>query len=448
MRAKRATTILHYSSFIIHCERKRTGKVFMIIKLKNVFIKHKIGIIIFMLLPLYHFVFVNQAQLFKVSDITYSFFCVDFSMGFCDKFFVGEIYHLIAGKYTPEAASFFVFVFYVVFIVLIACLLDKFALAFGQNKKACIVLIGFALVGPFSFSIFIKQFGMLDFFWAFLFFFALVFLNHKYLKFLVPVFAVMMVFVHYASIICYVPALLLIIAFYALKSDSKKERISYIIILCVSAVFTVGFTFYFLKHDAGNLVYSVDGFRHVVQEQRGALSAYYDITYYKELPLGMKDSSLYAAAYEQGYMGGNAMNYAGFFEALLTQIKTTFILNSWQEICVCIIVSLIPWSFLLYVLRGYLKKASVPKKAVAVLLILLCMMIEFIGCFLSTDTPRWVAHALILLFTFVFLLLYFDYGEGVERVEKLFTKTGGVFVYVLLFFFSNMILDPYTFKFI
>ena len=421
--------------------------MFIISKIKYFVKKHKIGLGVALLLPLYHFVVVNHAQFFGVSDLTYPYFTVDYSMGFCDKFFIGELYRLVSGKYTPEAASAFVSVFYALFIFLIAYLLDKFTLAFKQNTKACVVLICFALVGPFSFNIFIKQFGMLDFFWAFFFFAAIVFLNNKYLKFFVPVLAVLMIFVHYGAMICYVAALLLVIVFYALKSESKKERISFILIFSLTLVLSVGFTLYFLRNDTGNLVYSVEQFRHIVQEERGAYSGYYDIEFYKELPSSAYKSDLYKAAYEQGFMGGNANEYTGLFQALITQIKTTFILSSLEKTIVCIIASIIPWFVLLYVLKGYFKKASAPKKVLSVLFVGLCIVIELIGVFFSTDTPRWASHAVLLLFTFAFLVLYFDDRNGLERVENLFRKPGYVFVYVLLFFYSNIAPDPYAFIF-
>ena len=421
--------------------------MFIISKIKYFVKKHKIGLGVALLLPLYHFVVVNQAHLLKVSFSTYVYYTVDFSMGFCDKFFIGELYRLVSGKYTPEAASAFVSVFYALFIFLIAYLSDKFALAFKQNTKACVVLICFALVGPFSFNIFIKQFGMLDFFWAFFFFAAIVFLNNKYLKFFVPVLAVLMIFVHYGAMICYVAALLLVIAFYILKSESKKEKNAYIIIFSFTAILTIGFTLYFLRNDTGNLVYSVEQFRHIVQEERGGYSEYYDITFYKELPDIVRNNSLYSAAYEQGYMGGNSNEYAGLFQTLLTQIKTTFILSSLEKTIACIIASIIPWSVLLYVLKGYFKKASVLKKVLSVLFVVLRIVIELIGVFFSTDTPRWASHAVLLLFTFAFLVLYFDDRNGLERVENLFRKPGYVFVYVLLFFYSNIAPDPYAFTF-
>ena len=409
--------------------------------------KHKVFFCLLVCLPLYHFLIVNQAKPFGVTEYTYPYFTVDFSMGFCDKFFLGELFHLIVGKYTQQAASIFVGIFYIIFVLLVAYLSERFFLAFSQNKKACLVIICFALTGPFSFNMFVKQFGMFDFFWALLFFTAIALLNSKYFKFFVPVLAVMMILVHYMSLIYYVAALLLIMLFYALKTDSKKERICYIALFVITFVICAGLTYYFFKNNYNNLVYSLDEFNRI-QLQRGANIGYYDTTFYKEFPNELSSTKVYIVGYDEGLIGESSREVSNIFDSLVLQIKIFHKIGSLKRVLVFSVISLFPWLINLYILKGYIKKSSsFLKKGLTVLFILLCIISELIGCFLSTDTSRWMADCIIMLFSFTFLVLYFDYREGFERIEKLFSKTGYSFIYIFLFIYSSIVLDPYPFVF-
>lgn len=410
--------------------------------------KHKVFFCLLIFMPLYHWLVVNNAKVFGVNEVVYPFFAVDYSMGFCEKFFVGELFHLLVGKYSLNAASAFVGVFYLLFIILLAYLAEKFVFAFPQNKRVSLVFLALFLSGPFSVGIFVKEFGMLDFFWAFLFFAAIACLNNKYLKFFVPVFAVLMILVHYGSLICYVAALLLIIFFYALKADSKSERILYIVILALSAVLSVGLTLYFVKNNANNLTYSLEQFRHIVQDERHANPFYYEFNFYKTLPPELYSSQITQKAYASGILGSDLAGTDNVFRLIFAVIKRTVIYLDWKEAVLSLAIALIPQLFLLYIFGGYIKsKKSKIKKLLAIAFILLSIVIESIGILFSTDTPRWACQSVLLLFCFVFILIYFDYKEGLERINQLFLRIGYPIVYIFLFFYSNIILPPYTFSF-
>lgn len=399
-------------------------------------------------LPLYHWLVVNNAHMFAVNDVTYPFFAVDYSMGFCDKLFIGELFHLVGGKYNLISASVFVWFFYVTFMFVLAFFAQKFADAFQEKKKPCLVLLCFFFVGPFSVGVLVKEFGMLDFFWAFFFVMALLALKNRYLRFFVPVLAVFMILVHFGSLICYVAALLLIIAFYAFHRSDKKERMIYLVIFGITLACTVGLTLYFMKNNADNLVYSFEKFNAVLKE-RNANTFYFDFALYKEFSPEFINSKEYMQAYNAGSVGMKLSGLKSILDILLVQIKSTYYTGSVKVMILSAAAALFPQVLLMYILSGYLKiKNKFIKKIITVLFIILSFCIELIGFLFSSDTSRWVAHSVLLLFSFVLYILYLDYREGMERVDKFFTKIGYLFVYIILFFYANMVLEPYIFNYV
>ena len=409
------------------------------------FIKHhKVFFFICLFLPVYHWLIVNEARWFEVKPISYSYHAVDYSMGFCSRILPGEIYYRLVGVYSQTAVSVYLLFVYALFIIMLALLVDRFALKFCQKQKACFVLLIFFLTGPVTFNVLVSELGMLDFYWALFFLMACLCLKNKYLKFTVPLFVVLMVMTHYAALACYAAALMLIILFFAAKSDSKKEKITYLCIFVFSFIIGIGLALYFLTHDSSNLVYNVDEFRNILQKDRNALSFYYDYSFYKYFGSEYANTRLYAA-YSAGIAGEEFMYTKNIFEIALHQIKANLQYTSISQLVISIVLGLIPQSLLIYILVGYFKKKPAKKKRwIFVLFLLLCIGCELVGCFFSNDTPRWVGNSVIILFVFTLYILHYEYEQGMERVEALFQKIGYPLVYGFLFFYSNMVMDAYT----
>ena len=422
------------------------NQVIIIKRVSSFLFKHKVFFCGLIFLPIYHWLVINNAHLFKVDDITFSYFAVDYSMGFCDKFLVGELYHLLVGKYSITAVSSFVNAFYVGFILMLAFLLEKFALRFKQNGKATIILLCLFFTGPFSVGIFVKEFGMLDFFWAFLFVLAFIFLNQRFLRFLVPVLAALMVMVHYGAITCYLPALLLIIIFYSLKSESKSERLIYTLIFLFALLISVGLVFYFIKNNSSNLVYTAEEFVRILENQRHANSFYYGYVLYRYLPPEALSNPIFKNSFDASLISNGLANTTNIFELLYIQIKSTLTYTSLSKAAFVVAGSFLPLSLLIYVLFGFLKNKTknIFNKILSCAFILLSMLILIIGCFLSTDTVRWCTHSVLLLLAFILTILYYDYTEGIERIERLFSKIGYEWILGFLFFYSNFIIEPYN----
>lgn len=416
----------------------------MIKRIKLFFNKHRFFLIVFAALFLYHILVVRRAQWFGVDEMNYSFHAVDYSMGFCSRMLAGSLYHWIVGVYKPEAVSIYVLVLYALFFLMLAYMLEKFYLAFQNNRHACIVFIIFFLVGPFSFSIFIDQFGMLDFYWAFFFLICCMLLQNKVLKFLIPVFAAAMIMVHYGSLVSYVPMLVLIILLYFDKAQTKKEKTQYMLIAVFTVVICGGLTLYFIKNDANNMVYSYEEFRHIVQDVRKAPSFYYDYYFFKKVAFVAEDyPELYKMFSDMNLVGQQGGNV---FANILQQIKMNTYMsdlpNAFMYVGVCIGAQVL----LSGILIGYFKAHKEPLKRLIVLaMMVLTFIMSWIGVLFSTDYARWAGHAFMLLFVGVFYVLYSGYREGMKKIHTFFLKIGYPFVYMVLFIYFGTVMIPYIF---
>ncbi|MBQ6420940.1 MAG: hypothetical protein IJK02_07715 [Clostridia bacterium] len=407
-------------------------------RLLDFFDRHRILFGVDVFLVLYHFVIVNGCSLFRVNRITYGFYSVDFSMGFCSRFIQGAAYRLLVGKYSEGAVSAYVTVIYLLFILGVACLTEKFILAFPDDRKACFILSLFFLTGPFTLSMFVVEFGMLDMHWAILFGLALLFMGNRYLRFLIPLLVGGMVLVHYGSLICYVAALLLLLLFKAVLAGDRRERTAFLVLFGVSLFVGAGLTLYFMQNDKNNVVYSLEQFDGILRNQRGAYPEYYEYYFYEE---EMSDTFL-----QHGFSPSGMFNTSDLIGKIISQIRMTMAFDEIGNYTTVNLLGIIPFAFLSYCLFLYFKARRQPLRRILTLLYFaLSLIIVAAGIFFSTDNVRFLDHAIILLFTFLFFLLYTDWREGIRRLGALFAKPGDWFIAVVLFFHMQITADPYTF---
>ncbi|MBR0414494.1 MAG: hypothetical protein IJI67_05460 [Clostridia bacterium] len=408
-------------------------------KIKSFVVKHKFFFIIYAFLFLYHFLVVNHAQWFAVDEMNYSFYCVDYSLGFHSEMLPGALYHLIVGIYTKEAVGAYLTVVYAVFFLMVAYLMDKFLIKFWDHRKASLTLVAFFLVAPFAFNVFIVQFGMFDFNWVFFFVLALVCLQNRYLKFAVPLLAALMAMVHYGAAISHFPILLIIILIYILKADSKKEKTALIIILVLTVLAGAGMCLYFLLNDSKNLVYSYEDFKAFLK-QRNAISVYFDYSFYKKSP---SELQVYYDKMSQTIEEGQK---SSVFATIKQQIGSALTTISIKDMLIVNAVGFVFEGFLLAILVSYFKqKKEIIKRLIVIAMFGFSIVIPLIGVFFSTDYSRWMSHAFMLLFTVVLYLLYFDFAGGMRKIAAFFSRVGYTFVYLVLLLCFGTAISPYTF---
>ncbi len=408
------------------------------------FNKHRVFFAVAVLLPVYHFLIVNNASFSRVTAIPFSFYAVDFSMGFCSGFLPGAIYNFFVGIPTEEAVNAYLFVLYFLLIVLVALLTERFALAFPENKKECAVILFLFLTGPFTFAMYAKEFGMLDFYWVLFFSLSLLFLKNRYLKFLIPVLTALMVLTNYFSVVTYVAALLLMILFLIAGETSKKERTANLCVFGASLLVGVGLFLYLICFEKANLVYSVEEFNRIVSEERNANPWYYECTYYWYEGIEEK----YPFMWHPIVIEKIAPGTKGI--ALLLATVKQRAMSAWEGrgnnrvawIFVLSVLSRLPFFPLFF---NYIKNMKVRlKKFIVLCMVLLPFFIEFAGFVFSTDLPRWAGHAVTVFFFFMLFLLYCE-KEGMEVLRKKISGIDDWMICLILFFYSNISVAPYVF---
>ncbi|MBR2590328.1 MAG: hypothetical protein IKE65_05345 [Clostridia bacterium] len=316
---------------------------------------------------------------------------------------------------------------------------DKFLIKFQDQRKASLTLIAFFLVAPFAFNIYIVQFGMFDINWVFYFVLALICLQNRYLKFIVPLFSALMAMVHYGAAITHIPILLVIILIYILKADSKKEKTALIVILVLTALAGAGMCIYFLLNDTKNLVYSYEDFKNNLK-QRNAISFYYDYVFYKESPAEMK---MYYDKLAQTVEIGRK---SSVFGTIKQQMILSLAFVNIKDLIIIDGVGYIIEGFLLAFLVSYFKeKKQVIKRLIVIAMFIFSIAVPLICVMFSTDYSRWMAHCFMLLFTVVLHLLYYDFADGMQKIDAFFSKVGYTFVYLVLLLCFGTAISPYIF---
>ncbi|MCR5041355.1 MAG: hypothetical protein K6C36_04550 [Clostridia bacterium] len=385
----------------------------------------------------YNVLILWDGKLPQVNEITYSFYAVDYSLGFCSRMLAGTVYSLLVGVYSKTAVNIYLTVLYLLFYLLLAYLAEKFLLAFPDYKAERTILAVLFLTGPFSIPMLTKQFGMLDFHWAFLFFLSVLLLKNRYLRFVVPVFVVLMIMTHFAALICFVAALLLIILLYYSMSEEKRDRISFLILFTVCLVLGTGLTLYFILGDKNNIAVTLDEFERVVTGERSAYAHYFTYYFYDYIPA---DADFFVERYS-----GIDNSSAGLISSLFRQMQITFSSGISNRFFVANLFALPLQAFLFRFLFSYIKRESVFfKRLLTVAAAALSLVVEAVGFLFSTDNTRWLGHSCIILMVWFFLVMYYEYREGIERLKAVFSSAGYWLVVIVLFFYAGAVADPYT----
>ena len=219
-------------------------------KVKSFFSDHKLSLFFFGFLMAYSFVISGNLGLWKVDSITYSFHVVDFSIGFCTKLLPGAVCNFLFDEITENKISIYITVLIAICFFLIGVLLEKIIKETDEAfRKTLFILIMFFLTGPATFSIYTDAFCWLDFYWLFAAVIALLLLIKKQLYFLIVPLMLATVMVHFASILCYIPFVCIIMLYKISETVNKKEKAYLWIIWTATVVSALGLSLYMAVYE-------------------------------------------------------------------------------------------------------------------------------------------------------------------------------------------------------
>ncbi len=246
------------------------------------FFRHRYFMLIFTYLTVYHVIVVNRLGSWKLNDLTYGVYCVDFGFGFASKLLPGAVYNLLFGAHASRASAnaYAVAVILLVFAG-IALLLEKFLLGMPQERRrTAAVMLLFFLSGAYSFSIFTKWVGMADTYWLPITLLFFVFTEHKYLRWLTPAVYILALMIHFSALVFYIPTFSIILLYRMAITRKKQEQWAFGMVFAASMVLTAVFFFFLLLNEA-NMVCPIEEFHEKLREHGTDYFFYYDYSFFR-----------------------------------------------------------------------------------------------------------------------------------------------------------------------
>lgn len=407
--------------------------------------KHKIGLLCFAFLALYEWLIVNNGVFWSVNPVTYSLYVLDYSMGFCPRLLPGAVYKALVGVYEYAPVSAFVTVFQLLLIGLLSFFMERFfEAAPPRERKTCLALVVLFLSGPFTFGIFIREFGMLDLYWAVFFAAGMLLLPKKRLKWLLPLCFVGMLFVHFAALLCYAAVLLLLLFFFAAKAEDRAEKKQYYVLFTLCFVVTVGLSGYFIQFERENLVYPVAEFNAILRERGVVFPEYLDSTLYRMTDSSVAEQTRDIARYD---VDPASTGIVRFVQWLIHYAWGAFAFSQqYTRLWFFFLMELPVAALLIGLLVSYFRrvKGNAPKRLCALLMIGLFFGTSVVAFLFTTDNIRWLAHAVIGLFICAFAVLYYDHREGFRAARRILLCCGKPALLIYLLVYAMISMDPYA----
>lgn len=381
-------------------------------RIKNAVYEHRFGLFFFVFLMAYSFIVSADCD-WQVSDLTYSFHAIDFSVGFCTRVLPGAICNWLFGTVSEAKVSAYLTVLFLCCFSMIAFMLEKLLIKTKQEHRyAVVILIMFFLTGPGGFTPHVAMFGMFDFYWLLLSALVLMLLDNKYLRVIIIPCMFLMVFIYYGSMLCYVPFLVVVVLFKISSMEDKKEKILLFIVLLVAVAIAVAISVYMMMFEYDNVRMSADELCRMLTERGVRETDYYKDSFYRWTNEQLEERyDIAMDGFESLTLSGD-----GFLEMMTTVILRVIIHFKTSSLGTKSTHLLLTVPVVFVLLRFLVLQIKENRKNKLKSFSLFCSGGLFFFTFFmsfpfSNDRVRWLSNAVVPLFSFVFYVLY----KGDER---------------------------------
>ncbi len=387
--------------------------------------KHRYSLFFFLFLVAYHVAIVNRFQPWKVDEITYSFHSVDFSLGFATKLLPGAVFNALFGRFASElTASIYETVLILLFFAGVSVFLERFLLRMQpEYRSAALVLLAFYVTGAYTFSVYTKGLGMLDVYWLFFSLFFLIFLEHKWLRFLIPLLYVASIMIHFSAILNAIIFFSILLLYRASIEPEKKQRRIYLLIFAFSMLISAAAFLFFLVYES-RLICPIETFHQKLQEHGSDYFEYYDYAFY----------DLFRGDYyrppEVSAMDGSLNK---IWQLLVYQLRFNYILIDFigSHVVIALIGGLIvlfPMMFAFYkfLLQHFRMTENLLGRFCAFLMLIQFPFTFAVAMLFSVDVNRWLTHGFLMIFTTVLLIMYYEKEKAALLLEKIKESAGGL----------------------
>ena len=402
---------------------------------------HRFAIGFFLYVVLYNFLVTKRLTLWKVTNITYAYHLVDYkSFGFRSQLLPGSVFYGILGEHTSRTVvSIIETILLLLFFAAVAIILERFL---HQTEKpyqaAALVLIFLYLSGPFTFSIFTEELGMLDVYWLFFSLLFFIVFEKKGLRFLIPVLFVLSLLVHFSSVLNDL-ILFSILLLYRISIESeKKTRRIYFTIFFLSILATAGLFIFFLIFHEENMPLSREAFHQLLQSRNSTYYLYYDYSFYNIY--AEKDVVPSAVFSIESPVWRTIRMIVGKCQFNFKMYRAG-LKDSLSRLALAILLLTPIMCFIDKHLHRFFKSIQGNKlKRFCVLL----MMVQFpftavVGCLFSPDIIRWFTHAFLISFTMFLYVLHKEEDVRTQVLQEIDRRKNApaAWIYFLAYFLVN-----------
>ena len=402
---------------------------------------HRYAIAFFVFLIAYHLIIVkrfNSCELFKY---TYANYCVDFSFGFGTKLLPGAIYRfLFKGHTSFFTASIFATALVIVFFILLSIQLEKFMKRVPKKYlNSAFMLVLFFLSGSYTFCIFTKTLGLIDTYWLLIGLAFFTCLEHKYLRFLIPLLVAVSLIFHFSAIVFVIPVFCILMLYYVSISDDKKEKAALLMILALSIILAI-IMFFVLILNESRTICSMEEFHRKLKQNGTDYTFYFDYAFFHiwegrafvpESVLAMKPSlaKFFCLFYYQ-------------VKLCIDLLKDNYLSNIFAFLCALMIVFPLAIFFIRFQLSALRQKEKRLRRFCALLMIAHFPFIFILALLFanSVDMTRYMTYAVIPMFSFAFVILNHEKDMREIFFEKMYSFKNNLplKIYALAYFLITL----------
>ncbi len=406
-----------------------------LLKRTSFFNRHCFSIVLFLFLLVFHIVIVNRLKLWRLSDLTYSLFCVDFSFGFASKLLPGAIFNTI---FASHANRFTANVYAVVLILLVfigvSVLLERFIMSMPEkHKMLALALVVFFLSGAYSLSIYTKWLGVSDTYWIVLLLLFFFFIDRKWLRLLIPIIYITALMIHFSSLVFFIPIFSIILLYRIAVSSDKSEKKTYGIIFVVSICVSIIFFFFLILSEA-KYVCPIEEFHEKMKNHGTTFFTYYDyaffhILYGEELFPSVDDIQSPLLKFFYMFYYQVRLCFKLFFNNVVDSLSVT--------IGGLVLIAPMITAFLCAQWKYFKQKSNGLRRFVAFLMMLQVPFSLILGVLfaISADITRYYTYLMIGVFTYCLAVLYYEEDKREDFFDSLkrFMKTPAALIYFLYY---------------
>ncbi len=396
-------------------------------KIKNFLLKSKYELSIFAALSMNFLLFFTKDDM--MSDILYPLHLVDLKIGFISRTLVGSISGLLWKNPTEGNIIFLqctvvLITFFLTALFLAGCIKE----ADEKSGKSLFIISLIIAVFPYGFMTYLNLFELLDIYWVLTAVLILLVSDNKKAAFLIPVFIFTGLWVHYSFVLAFMPLIYVLCFNKCIKEKTKTVYLLTAVMIGVSVPATIYFT---LTNRSFNVMPFNDFIRYIIDKAGSEITSierYIGTAFrpYDEINrlYGIVDISEDAPTIFKALAGNfkMALKDTTFFAIIMDFLLVSPVVIFFEAI----------W-------KKAIKNSEDKKEKFIYFLCLISPVIQFIACFTSSDTSRWLS---LMVISGLFMLALFIKEKAAPVTDALCAVTGrlekykAVLIFVLLFYMT------------